>query len=133
MDTEGWYTVYVNKTLLSLLFIAACMILSANAFKSILESYSVGSIYQERKKQTEKQYLEVIKKKNELDYINSPFFIEKQLRESLNYYRKGEKLLIFTQPPNGTETKEDVVLQNPFTLWLDLLKDGIRDPLSKSL
>lgn len=124
----------MNKTLMTLIFIAACLILSVNAVKSILESYSVGSIYEERKAQTEKQYLEVIKKKNELDYINSPFFVEKQLRESLNYYRKGEKLLVFTQQPTGTSSStSDNTQTDPFQLWLDLLRVGIRDPLHKSL
>lgn len=121
---------YMNKPALSFIFLAACAILSVNAARSIIESYSVGSVYQERKKQTEAQYLEVIKKKNELDYINSPFFIEKQLRESLNYFKKGEKLLVFTQDPEsnsgGTAQVTDT---NPFIVWAQFLQNGILDPL----
>ena len=49
-------------------------------------------------------FVELVKKKNELDYINSPFFIEKQLRESLNYYRSGEKLLVFTENNRPKQT-----------------------------
>lgn len=121
----------VNKTFLTILFLLACIIISGNALRSIIESYGVGSIYQERKRQTEKQYLEVIKKKNELDYINSPFFVEKQLRESLNYYRKGEKLLVFTEQP--VETVQSVKKQaiEPFTAWLELLRNGITNPLDE--
>lgn len=118
------------RNLPTLLFIVACVILSVNALKSISESYSVSSIYLERKKQTEKQYLVVIQKKNELDYINSPFFVEKQLRESLNYYRKGEKLLVFTQPPTGlTDNNVDKKKESPFLQWLNFFRTGIRDPL----
>jgi len=118
------------KSLPAIILIAACVILSVNALKSISESYSVSSVYQLRKKQTEKQYLEVIKKKNELDYINSPFFVEKQLRESLNYYRKGEKLLVFTQPPAEVSTNKTAeTTATPLQQWLDFFRDGIRNPL----
>lgn len=104
-----------------------------NAIKSIMNSYTIGSIYVQRKAQTEKQYLELVKKKNELDYINSPFFIEKQLRESLNYYQQGEKLLVFTKPlvtPTPitySETDEE----SAFSQWSDLLVNGVRSPLDK--
>jgi len=118
------------KSLPAIILITACVILSVNALKSISESYSVSSIYQQRKEQTEKQYLEVIKKKNELDYINSPFFVEKQLRESLNYYRKGEKLLVFNQSPTeSTAIKTTDAKATPLQQWLDFFRDGIRDPL----
>lgn len=123
----------MNKSVLSILFLAACAILSVNAARSIVESYNVGSVYQERKKQTEAQYLEVIKKKNELDYINSPFFIEKQLRESLNYFKKGEKLLVFTQnPEESLETDSVQTQESAFIAWLHFLQNGILDPLDES-
>ena len=122
----------MNRTLLTIIFFGACIILSANAVRSILESYSVGSVYQQRKVQTEKQYMEVIKKKNELDYINSPFFVEKQLRESLNYYRKGEKLLVFTQSPTGaTNGSTQVTAKDPLAEWVALLEFGIQEPLTQ--
>jgi hypothetical protein len=105
------------------------MILSINAVRSIGESYSVNTVYQERKRQTERQYLDVIKKKNELDYINSPFFVEKQLRESLNYYRKGENLLIFTQSPLGVEESNASETKSPTTQWIELLLGGVSDTL----
>ncbi|MCC7303981.1 hypothetical protein IT418_01015 [bacterium] len=121
----------MNKILFTIILVLACTILSINALRSITKSYSVGSIYQERKKQTEQQYLEVIKKKNELDYINSPFFIEKQLRESLNYYKKGEKLLVFTGQPNKEMKETNTKATDPVTQWLTLLSIGISNPLDE--
>ncbi len=120
-----------NRTFGYALFFFACTILSVNATRSIINSYSVGAVYLQRKQNTERQYLELIKKKNELDYISSPFFIEKQLRESLNYYRKGEKLLVFTRPLNQTaastaQTTEATV--NPLQQWISFLSTGIVSP-----
>lgn len=119
----------MDRSITSILILLACVILSINALRSISESYSVSSIYAERKKQTERQYLDVIKKKNELDYINSPFFVEKQLRESLNYYRKGENLLVFTQSPLGQTETKPVPAKSPTEQWVELLRNGIRDAL----
>jgi hypothetical protein len=119
----------VNKSAVQILFFIVCGILSINAIRSINNSYSVASVYVERKLQTERQYVELVKKKNELDYINSAFFVEKQLRESLNYYRRGEKLLVFTSPvstgDNTIAQREDV---RPLLLWKEVLFDGIKDP-----
>lgn len=119
----------MSKTFLSLFILLACVILITNASRSIIDTYQVGSTYQERKRQTERQYLEVIKKKNELDYINSPFFVEKQLRESLNFYRKGEKLLVFTEQPATTFQNDTDKTTDPYTEWKNLFLYGIADPL----
>lgn len=119
----------MDRSPVSLLILLACVVLSINAIRSIGESYSVNTVYQERKRQTERQYLDVIKKKNELDYINSPFFVEKQLRESLNYYRKGENLLVFTQSPLGQNNTEPAQIQSPTEQWVELLRNGIRNAL----
>lgn len=121
----------MNRSITSILILLACVILSINAIRSISESYGVSSIYEERKRQTERQYLEVIKKKNELDYINSPFFVEKQLRESLNYYRSGEKLLVFTQSPLAQTETVVAATKTPLDQWGELLRFGIRDPLEQ--
>lgn len=120
----------MGKSTSSLIIIFASIILSVNAIRTISESYNVGSVYIERKKQTQRQYLEVIKKKNELDYINSPFFVEKQLRESLNYYRYGEKLLVFTRPiiTDSEIAKNQEVNESSWKTWVEFLKEGITSP-----
>lgn len=121
----------MNKTFGYALFFFACTILSINAARSITESYTVGSVYVQRKAETQRQYLELIKKKNELDYISSPFFIEKQLRESLKYYRQGEKLLVFTKPleiaENETFARETESL-SPTEQWKAFLLSGVLAP-----
>jgi len=116
------------------MLLIACVIISINALRSITNSYSTAAVYTQRKGQTELQYLELVKKKNELDYINSPFFIEKQLRESLNYYRNGEKLLVFTENNGMTQTPIKSAENAPvaaLTQWIELLKNGIIDPFSR--
>lgn len=121
----------MNKNFSTIIIVLCCSILSLNALRSITESYKVGSVFVQRKKDTEQQYLEVIKKKNELDYINSPFFVEKQLRESMNFYRNGEKLLVFTRPvllKNQEIQKATVVKNSYFQEWIDLIKYGVVSP-----
>lgn len=97
--------------------------------RSITESYNVGLIYDSKKIQLQQQYLTLIQKKNELDYINTPFFTEKQLRESLNYYKAGEKLVIFTEeltPIISEETSH--AKKDPTQEWLKVLLYGIEKP-----
>jgi hypothetical protein len=124
----------MNRNTGTTILLVTCVIISINALRSITNSYSTATVYTQRKQQTEIQYIELVKKKNELDYINSPFFIEKQLRESLNYYRSGEKLLVFTEnsgasitPVKPTENAQE----SPLKQWQDLLIDGIIDPFSR--
>lgn len=112
-----------------ILVIFACLVISVNALRSISESYNVGTVYDQRKKQVQTQYIELIKKKNELDYINTPFFAEKQLRESLNYYKKGEKLVVFTEKPESPFNNQKTDIQNdPFQVWIDLIVNGLHAP-----
>lgn len=122
----------MNKTFGYALFFFACTILSVNAARSISESYTIGTVYVQRKIDTQKQYLELIKKKNELDYISSPFFIEKQLRESLKYYRQGEKLLVFTKPLEIATNSQLVAVERPtlppYEQWRIFLLTGILAP-----
>jgi hypothetical protein len=122
----------VNKTTSNILFFLTCLIIAVNAVRSITNSYSVASVFTERKLQTERQYLELVKKKNELDYINSPFFVEKQLRESLNYYRRGEKLLVFTKQIQDSGTGETTTIAiNPYSEWAEFLKGGVKNPFNQ--
>lgn len=114
---------------LSLIILLCCLVISVNAIRSITESYNVGIVYDAKKIQLQSQYLNLIQKKNELDYINTPFFAEKQLRESLNYYKPGERLIVFTEKPQSlivtqeTDTQKDVA-----RIWLEILINGIQSP-----
>lgn len=113
----------------SLIIIFCCIVISVNALRSIVESYNVGNIYDNRKSQIQQQYIELIKKKNELDYINTPFFAEKQLRESLNYYKRGERLVVFTEKLDmlvNLEKKEEK--PDVKQIWWDMLINGIKTP-----
>lgn len=119
----------MKVNIVSLVVIFCCLVISVNALRSISESYGVGLIYDKRKVQLQQQYIELIKKKNELDYINTPFFAEKQLRESLNYYKAGEKLVVFTQKPAPLVSTEEVI-ESPDVkkIWLDVLFYGVSSP-----
>jgi len=114
---------------LTLIILLCCLVISVNAIRSITESYNVGIVYDAKKIQLQSQYLNLIQKKNELDYINTPFFAEKQLRESLNYYKPGERLIVFTDKPESLiispeiNTKKDIA-----RIWLDVLLNGIQSP-----
>lgn len=119
----------MKPTALSVIIIFACLILSINSIRSITESYNVGSIYDSRKQQLKRQYVEVVAKKNELDYVNTAFFAEKQIRESLNMYKKGEKLVVFTSDPIPETSSETLGTKiNPWDEWREVLIKGIVYP-----
>lgn len=119
----------MRVNVVAIIIIFSCVVISVNALRSIVDSYNVGTIYDNRKIQIQQQYIELIKKKNELDYINTPFFAEKQLRESLNYYKRGERLVVFTQKLDmivNLEKKEEK--QDIKQIWWDTLINGIKTP-----
>ncbi len=111
----------------TLLLLIVSSILIYNSYKSIKASLYMISLYRPRFKQLQKQYVQIIKKQNELDYVTSPFYLEQQLRNSLNYYKPGEKLVIFTQQlPNTTPTPTPSP-PPPYKMWLKLLTVGHKD------
>lgn len=119
----------MKVNIVAVIIIFSCVVISVNALRSIADSYGVGNIYDSRKVQIQQQYIELIKKKNELDYINTPFFAEKQLRESLNYYKRGERLVVFTQKLDiivNLEKKEEK--PDIKQIWWETLVYGIKTP-----
>lgn len=119
----------MRQNILQFIILFACFVISLNALRNIFDSYNVGSVYDIRKNQVQQQYAQVIKKKNELDYINTAFFAEKQLRESLNYYRTGERLVVFThklEPLVSTDVTTET--KSPYDAWINLLTNGISAP-----
>ena len=106
------------KELLGFIFVLfVSSILIFNSLKSIKASITMISIYDKRKYQLQKQYIQIIKKMNELDYVTSPFYVEQQLRNSLNYYKPGEKVVIFTKPVEELPTPTPSKKPEPIELW----------------
>jgi|GEM_PF-2044622 len=107
-----WIVLFVN------------IVIILNSIRSIRTALGITTVYSRRKAEVQKQYLELIKKKNEINYVTSPFFVEKQLRESLHYYKKGETLVVFTGDVIPKETDQEDI-ESPFLIWWRVLRDGI--------
>ncbi len=114
-------TIELQSVLKFVLILLASTILSFNAIKSIVISWRMITMYPVRQQQIQKQYLQIIKKKNELEFVTSPFYIEQQLRNSLNYYKPDEKAVIFTSPIQQPTNQKPTPSKTPAQMWKEVL------------
>ena len=83
------------------------------------------NLYNVRKQRLIDFYVEMVKKKNEFDYVSSPAYKEVRLRKLYGAYKKGEKLVIFTQDVGLESSSDGNRHQNTREIWLKVLFHGI--------
>ncbi len=111
----------LKKLALTILIILSATILSIKAIKNIRNALNLVNIYKNQERALRKQYIQLIKKQLELEYVSSPLYKEEQLRNSLNYYKKGEKVIIFTKPLQELPPPQITGAQQTTNLWEKIL------------
>lgn len=111
----------LTKILFYFLVILSATILSIKAIKNIKNALNLVNIYKNQEQALRKQYIQLIKKQLELEYVSSPLYKEEQLRNSLNYYEKGEKVIIFTKPLPELPLPKTTNTQKPANLWRKII------------
>jgi len=119
--SQNQVNIIAKKILTTILILTASTILSINAIKSIKAGINMIKIYSTRRVQVEQLYLKLIEKQLELKYVTSDLYAEEQLRNSLNYYKKGEKVIIFTEPIPEIKNTTTQKTKAPRDLWAKII------------
>ncbi len=119
--SQNQVNIIAKKILTTILILTASTILSINAIKSIKAGINMIKIYSTRRVQVEQLYLKLIEKQLELKYVTSDLYAEEQLRNSLNYYKRGEKVIIFTEPIPEIKNTTTQKTKAPRDLWAKII------------
>ena len=123
MDRSKMIENFSKLWFLFLLIFATVVIIKQ--VEAIMADFYINKLYYKRRTDVQHQYIELIKKKNEFNIVSSQFFIEKQIRDGLGYYKKGEKLVIFTEDVPELEEKPQESKKDTWTEWRNFLMEGI--------
>jgi len=89
-------------------------------------TFKLKRLHDARLVDTVQRYAILVEKKNELDTVTSEAYADTLLRENLQLYKKGEKLVILEGTPDiqvNLDTKETRV--KPWSSWKQLFLYGL--------
>jgi len=111
-----------SKWILQLVFIIVGLWFIIVLSRSFLEFFSSGDRIKQSQEEVQKLVSENAKLKEEKDFRETNFFVEKEAREKLGYGIEGESTVIFRQSPATSEAKLIIKEEKPNWLkWLDFL------------